>query len=119
MTGDFSAKLDQILANPAMLAQIKALADTMTSNTAKPQETPTEATPEPEPQKEASPAAEVAVALPALFTPSPMLAENLKHTRELLLALKPFLDDRRCAKIDKMLSMMRLAEMAGQFGNLF
>ena len=27
MTGDFSAKLDQILANPAMLAQIKALAD--------------------------------------------------------------------------------------------
>ena len=50
MTGDFNAKLDQILANPAMLAQIKALADTMTSNTAKPQETPTEATPEPEPQ---------------------------------------------------------------------
>ena len=120
MTGDFSAKLDQILANPAMLAQIKALADTMTANTAKPQETPPDAPPEPEPPpKEQSPASEVAVALPALFTPSPMLAENLKHTRELLLALKPFLDDRRCAKIDKMLSMMRLAEMAGQFGNLF
>ena len=30
MNGDFSSKLDKILSNPAMMAQIKSLADTMT-----------------------------------------------------------------------------------------
>ena len=34
MNGDFSQKLNQVLSNPAMMAQIKALADTMTENTA-------------------------------------------------------------------------------------
>ncbi len=127
MTGDFSAKLDQILANPAMLAQIKALADTMTANAPKPQEASVSepsAAPEPISEPETRPeekprTADVPASLPVLFTPSPMLEKNLKHTRELLIALKPFLDEKRCAKIDKMLSMMRLAEMAGQFGNLF
>lgn len=120
MTGDFSAKLDQILANPAMLSQIKALADTMTAGNTRPQETPQEEAPAPEPLREEKTAsAEPTPPLPILFTPSPALEKNLKHTRDLLTALKPFLDDKRCAKIDKMLSMMRLAEMAGQFGNLF
>ena len=32
MNGDFSQKLNQVLSNPAMMAQIKALADTMTEN---------------------------------------------------------------------------------------
>ena len=118
MNGDFSAKLDQILANPAMLAQIKALADTMTAGNAKPQETPPAEPPEPT-REEKTPSAEQVSALPVLFPPPPALEKNLKHTRDLLIALKPFLDDKRCAKIDKMLSMMRLAEMAGQFGNLF
>ena len=121
MTGDFSAKLDQILANPAMLAQIKALADTMTTGAPKPQPSSEEEHP-PAPQ-EATPVEKEAsipdAALPMLFSPSPILEKNLKHTRDLLVALKPFLDEKRCMKIDKMLSMMRLAEMAGQFGSLF
>ena len=116
MTGDFSAKLDQILQNPAMLAQIKALADTMTANAPKPQESVAKESAPPTPTEEQAPAEPAAV--PILFAPSPTLEKNLKNTRELLLALKPFLDNKRCAKIDKMLSMMRLAEMAGQFGNL-
>ena len=32
MNDDFSEKLGQILSNPAMMAQIKSLADTMTQN---------------------------------------------------------------------------------------
>ena len=102
-----------------MLAQIKALADTMTVNASKPQDTPREEPPSPETMPEEKTSAEQTSALPMLFAPSPALEKNLKHTRNLLIALKPFLDDKRCAKIDKMLSMMRLAEMAGQFGNLF
>lgn len=116
MNGDFNEKLEQVLANPALLAQIKALADTMTENTEKAQAAaPKQESPAPtEPKEDNS----YSASLPILFAPSPALEKNLKNTRELLLALKPFLDHKRCAKIDKMLSMMRLAEMAGQFGNL-
>ena len=57
-------------------------------------------------------------ALPASFSPAPGLARNLKNTRALLAALKPYLDDKRREKVDKMLSMMRLAEMAGYSKNL-
>ncbi len=115
MTGDLSSKLDEILANPAMLAQIKALADTMTGHPVKQQDDPVEPPPSaPPPEAEQNPLAP----LPILFTPSPTLTQNLKHTRDLLLALKPFLDEKRCGKVDKMLSMMRIAEMAGTFGTL-
>jgi hypothetical protein len=119
LNGDFSEKLDQILGNPAMLSQIKALADTMTTADAKPQPPPPEEPPAPRPFHEKEEPHEPLSAAPVLFTPSPTLEKNLKHTRDLLIALKPFLDEKRCAKIDKMLSMMRLAEMAGQFGSLF
>ena len=46
------------------------------------------------------------------------MEKNIKNTRALLLALKPYLDDKRRDKIDKMLNMLRLAEMAGYFKNL-
>ena len=109
MNGDFSEKLSQVLSNPAMMAQIKALADTMTENGAK-----GEATPQKEAPKETFPENH---ASPAFFTPSPTFEKNMQNTCALLYALKPFLDENRCAKIDKMLSMIRFAEMAGKFGN--
>ena len=102
MNGDLGEKLDQILANPAMLAQIKTLADTMTAGSTKAEEAPL-------PEKDEAPP------VPILPPISPGVEANLKNTRNLLLALKPFLDEKRCAKVDKMLSMMRFAEMAGQF----
>ncbi len=103
-----------------MLAQIKALADTMTQNSAgKPSESaPPPNEPPPAPTQDTKEEI-VPEPLPMLFSPSPNVERNLKNTRNLLLALKPFLDEKRCAKIDKMLSMMRLAEMAGQLGSLF
>ena len=117
MNGDFSQKLNQVLSNPEMMAQIKALADTMTES--EKQEPPKEQ----EPPKIES-AADIGpirekIPVPAFFTPSPSFEKNMKNTCALLHALKPFLDDRRCDKIDKMLSMIQFAQMAGQLGNFF
>ena len=123
MNGDFSSKLDKILSNPAMMAQIKSLADTMTEDgeakTPPPTE-PTQAAPEPAPAAapESPPQTDTPAAMPALFSPAPGMEKNIKNTRALLLALKPYLDDKRRDKIDKMLNMLRLAEMAGYFKNL-
>ena len=124
MNGDFSSKLDKILSNPAMMAQIKSLADTMTEaeGVASEASPPPAAEPsEPSVQEEQEkPDADTPTetALPTSFSPAPGLARNLKNTRALLAALKPYLDDKRREKVDKMLSMMRLAEMAGYFKNL-
>lgn len=129
MNGDFSSKLDKILSNPAMMAQIKSLADTMTEAEEAPAPSP-EAAPEPAETQSSAPREEELsnrpadagapseAALPASLSPAPALARNLKNTRALLSALKPYLDDKRKEKVDKMLSMMRLAEMAGYFKNL-
>ncbi|MBQ3490740.1 MAG: hypothetical protein IJA86_09135 [Clostridia bacterium] len=119
MNGDFSQKLNQVLSNPAMMAQIKALADTMTENSAPPETeknvsetdlTQKNKNPEPFPEK---------LNIPPFFTPSPSFEKNLQNACALLSALKPFLDHKRQEKIDKMLSMMHFAQMAGQFGNFF
>ena len=121
MNGDFSQKLNQVLSNPALMAQIKALADTMT-------ESETQAEKREPPKEQEPPKAESAadispirekIPVPTFFTPSPSFEKNMKNTCALLNAMKPFLDDRRCAKIDKMLSMIQFAQMAGQLGNFF
>ncbi len=121
MNEDFSQKLNQVLSNPAMMAQIKALADTMTESEAQAEKR--EPSGEQEPAKVES-AADVGqirekISVPAFFAPSPSFEKNMNNTCALLNALKPFLDDRRCAKIDKMLSMIKFAQMAGQLGNFF
>ena len=122
MNGDFSQKLNQVLSNPAMMAQIKALADTMTES-----ETSSEkngqiiesvAPARSEFAEESEPVREK-ISVPPFFTPSPSFEKNMKNTCALLNALKPFLDERRRAKIDKMLSMIQFAQMAGQLGNFF
>ncbi|MBQ0009567.1 MAG: hypothetical protein KBS76_00485 [Ruminococcus sp.] len=125
MENDFSEKLDAILNNPEMMAQLRRLADTMTSSP------PSGATaPSAEPAASAVPVSSVpAPAVPASAPPDPreMLsllgisgggripAGTIAHSRALLLALKPYLDEKRCAKIDKALTMLKLAEMAGYF----
>lgn len=122
MNGDFSQKLNQVLSNPAMMAQIKALADTMTESESdsekngqltQPPVLPKQESPEPvDPFREK-------LSVPPFFTPSPSFEKNMKNTCALLTALKPFLDERRRGKIDKMLSMIQFAQMAGQLGNFF
>ena len=121
MNEDFSQKLNQVLSNPAMMAQIKALADTMTEAeaSAERQEAPKESSPAPQDGIATAASAAESIPVPAFFTPTPSFEKNMKNTCALLNALKPFLDDRRCAKIDKMLSMIQFAQMAGRLGNFF
>lgn len=111
MTDDFGEKLNRILSNPTMMAQIKSLADTMTENHA-----PNEIRKEEPPPALSIPEK---AAVPAFFTPSSTFEKNMKNTCALLTALKPFLDENRCAKVDKMLSMIHFAQMAGQLGQFF
>lgn len=129
LANDFSEKLDSILSNPEMMAQIKRLADTMTSGTP-----PISESPPPEkavqagsfgeskepPSDGASDMPDITEAVSALTALTGehrgrRKGNNMAHSRALLLALKPYLDDKRCEKIDKLLRMMQLAEMAGYF----
>ena len=122
MNGDFSQKLNQVLSNPAMMAQIKALADTMTEAESDSEKhgqiTEYPAPQKQEPPEQADPFREK-LSVPLFFTPSPSFEKNMKNTCAVLTALKPFLDERRRGKIDKMLSMIQFAQMAGQLGNFF
>ena len=71
MNGDFSSKLDKILSNPAMMAQIKSLADTMTEDgaakTPPPPPTPAASEPEQAPASESPPKADTPAAMPPRF----------------------------------------------------
>ena len=50
--------------------------------------------------------------------PCPPPPSTIKNGRALLLALKPYMDEKRCEKIDRILSAMKLAEFAGMFKNM-
>ena len=131
LANDFSDKLNAILSNPEMMAQIKRLADTMTSGTAsvaeegpEPPEKATQASSQntreqPESKENLADMSDAVNAIATLTgggVPDRRgKNSNIAHSKALLLALKPYLDDKRCEKIDKLLKMMQLAEMAGYF----
>lgn len=48
----------------------------------------------------------------------PSCSQTVKNGRALLIALKPYMDESRCEKIDRILSAMKLAEVFGTFGKL-
>ena len=48
----------------------------------------------------------------------PAAPATLKNGRALLLALKPYMDESRCEKIERILSAMKLAELIGTLGNI-
>lgn len=128
LANDFSDKLDAVLSNPEMMAQIKRLADTMTGAA---QGTDENATSPPQNEKSDAQAESATVAPDITEAVSAIAAltggdrrsirgrgaprRNMAHSKALLLALKPYLDEKRCEKIDKLLKMMQLAEMAGYF----
>ena len=51
-------------------------------------------------------------------SPPPSPPSTIKNGRALLLALKPYMDEKRCEKIARILSAMKLAEFAGMFKNM-
>lgn len=59
-----------------------------------------------------------ASSLPPCPCKSPSCPQTVKNGRALLLALKPYMDDKRCEKIDRILSAMKLAELFEMFGKL-
>jgi hypothetical protein len=116
MTEDLSEQLRNMLADPAAMSRVMQIAGSLMGQNAPAQESApdADAAASPPPMADGLPAAMLPQLLGML---SGAAADDPRAA--LLIALKPFLDEKRCAKIDKMLSMMRLAEMAGQFGSLF
>ena len=51
-------------------------------------------------------------------SPPPSPPSTIKNGRALLLALKPYMYEKRCDKIYRILSAMKLAEFAGMFKNM-
>lgn len=114
MDNDFSEKLNSILADPAMMDKIKTIAGSLGG-----------ASPAPPPKEErkeerGADCENCPRALPCgASAPCPIsknqseLAKNIANSRALLIALKPYLDNDRCARIDKILGMMKIAEIMG------
>ena len=116
MDNDFSEKLGSLLSDPAALAKIASLAGSLGLSGAsapageKSGERAHECT--------ACPAKEV---LPCGGAPCPFpksegcseAAKSIAQSRALLTALKPYLSAERCARIDKILGMMKIAEIMG------
>ena len=116
MDNDLSEKLGALLSNPAALAKIAGLAGSLglTATSA-----PAQAEEKEEARECAScPAKDL---LPCGGAPCPFpakdragsTAKNIAESRALLVALKPYLSAERCARIDKILGMMKIAEIMG------
>jgi hypothetical protein len=115
MDNDFSEKLGALLSNPEALAKIAGIAGSLglsgmpMTEKAPPKETR---------ECESCPAKEV---LPCGGAPCPFqgkdtvgsAAKSIAESRALLAALKPYLSAERCARVDKILGMMKIAEIMG------
>ncbi len=113
MENDLSEKIGSLLSDPVMLEKIKGIAAGLGGM----QESPAPAPPPDTQKSETVPAA----ALGALFPAERGgalggIGRNIKESRALLSALKPYLDSERCERIDKIISIMRVAEIMGYLG---
>ena len=114
MDGDLSEKLGAMLSDPEMLSKIAGIAGSLGLGGIG-------APPPKEEQKPcgACPAKDI---LPCGGGECPMprgggalsaAAKSIAQSRALLSALKPYLSAERCARIDKILGMMKIAEIMG------
>ncbi len=100
--GDLSQKLDQVLSDPARMAQIAALAKSFAGGTESP-------------PKEA-PSCEEGERAPSLlsFLPPEFLRDWKAHAPEriaLLRAVRPFLEPERRVKVDRILATLRTLDL--------
>lgn len=113
MDNDISEKLGALLSNPEAMAKIAGLAGSLGLASHAP-------SPEKAGVRECAecPAKEL---LPCGGAPCPFpdkdkaagAAKSIAESRALLTALKPYLSSERCARIDKILGMMKIAEIMG------
>jgi hypothetical protein len=114
MDNDFSEKLSALLSNPEALSKIAGIAGSLGLSGA------------PSPEKSEASNAHECASCPAKElipggTQCPFnskegggkAAKSIAESRALLLALKPYLSHERCARIDKILGMMKIAEIMG------
>ncbi len=112
MDNDFSQKLTAILGDPAMMDKIKTIASGLSASPPAPKEARREEKiPDCDSCTCTMPCG--AQALCPKKSEQSALFKNLADSRALLTALKPFLDGERCARIDKILGMMKIAEIMG------
>ena len=118
MDNDFSEKLGTLLSDPAALAKIASLAGSLGLSGASAPPQAAEKPQKPGGECDACPAKEL---LPCGGAPCPFpksegvsaAAKNISQSRALLVALKPYLSHERCERIDKILGMMKIAEIMG------
>lgn len=118
MDNDFSEKLGSLLSDQAALAKIASLAGSLGLSGAPAQPQEAKNPHGNEKNCEACPAKEL---LPCGGAPCPVAAkesvseaaQSIAQSRALLVALKPYLSRERCERIDKILGMMKIAEIMG------
>jgi hypothetical protein len=115
MDNDLSEKLGALLSNPEALAKIAGIAGSLGLTGAS---EPPPAQEKPTHDCDACPAKEI---FPCGGAPCPFpkkdgigsAAKSIAESRALLVALKPYLSHERCERIDKILGMMKIAEIMG------
>jgi hypothetical protein len=116
MDNDISEKLGALLSNPDAMAKIAGLASTLGLGA---QHEAEKESREPCSSCMAKEAARCDGSGCALSGKNGKLSETAKSiacSRALLQALKPYLSAERCARIDKILGMMKIAELMGYLG---
>ncbi|MBE6654203.1 MAG: hypothetical protein E7608_01945 [Ruminococcaceae bacterium] len=112
MDTDLSQKLNAILGDPAMMDKIKTIAGSLGAPSAPPREEHRE-----EKSADCSSCPHKmpcgAQALCPVSGERSEFSKSIANIRTLLTALKPYLDSARCERIDKILGMMKIAEIMG------
>ncbi len=114
MDNDFSQKLNAILGDPAMMEKIRSIAGSLGASSSPPP--PREERKEDKGTDCASCSRTMPCGAQALCPVSGERSEfskSIANIRALLTALKPYLDSGRCERIDKILGMMKIAEIMG------
>ncbi|MGN1095908.1 MAG: hypothetical protein ACI4QR_05925 [Eubacteriales bacterium] len=109
MENDISEKLNAVLADPAMMEKIKLIAGSLGATQSPPQDSVNTEKHEERAFQGASSDKE----LPPPPIKQSEISKNIANSRALLIALKPYLDRERCERIDKILGMMKIAEIMG------
>ena len=113
MDNDFSEKLSALLSDPAMLSKIAGIAGSLGVG-AMPQQTKEQEHVCPTcPAKDTLPCGNEKCMITGNSGNLSETSKNIACSRALLQALKPYLSKERCERIDKILGMMKIAEIMG------
>ena len=113
MDKDFSEKLGSILSDPEMMSKIKTIAASMTMPQKEKENVPSDDNESTNVNEEKSETKALPVGNFGMPNVNSELIKNISNSRALLCALKPYLDKERCERIDKILGMMKIAEIMG------